>query len=45
LLADAKSKETEVHPITGTELQQLVQNIISTPPNIVQLAEQWMSEK
>jgi tripartite-type tricarboxylate transporter receptor subunit TctC len=44
-VADAKAKETEVHPIAGAELQHLVEKIVSTPPDIVQLAEQWMSEK
>ena len=44
-LADAKAKETEVHPIPGAQLQELIGKIVATPPAVIELAERWMSEK
>ena len=44
-LADAKNAKVAITPVSGIDLQAIVQGIISTPPNIVQSAEQLMQYK
>jgi len=42
-LADARVKDTEVKAVRGETIQELVEKIVSTPPEIVRFAEQWMA--
>jgi len=43
-LAEAKRQELEVRPISGAEAQVLIKEIYATPPDVVKLAVEYMTE-
>ncbi|MGE5537746.1 MAG: Bug family tripartite tricarboxylate transporter substrate binding protein [Gemmatimonas sp.] len=44
-LGDAKVAKVDVSPISGAELEALVRRTIETPPELVAIAERWMTRE
>jgi tripartite-type tricarboxylate transporter receptor subunit TctC len=44
-LADAKRQDLEVRPVAGGEAQVLIKEIYATPPAVVKLAVEYMTDK
>lgn len=44
-LADARANQVDVGPMRGADLQALIQRIISTPADVIDLAQQWMTRE
>lgn len=42
-LKEARQAQVDVSPMTGAELEALVRRTIETPPDIVAIAERWMT--
>ena len=44
-LADARTSRIDIQPMRGGDLQALIKHIIGTPREIIDLAQQWMTQE
>ena len=44
-LADARTSRIDIQPMRGGDLQALINHIIGTPREIIDLAQQWMTQE
>jgi tripartite-type tricarboxylate transporter receptor subunit TctC len=44
-LADARASRVDIQPMAGPDLQALINHIIDTPREIIDLAQQWMTQE
>lgn len=42
-LRDAAKSHSEVNPVSGARVEEIVKDIVGTPPAVVEQANQWMS--
>jgi tripartite-type tricarboxylate transporter receptor subunit TctC len=44
-LAEARSSRVDIEPMRGDDLQALIKRIVDTPPEIIDIAQQWMIQE